>query len=73
VAIADYNEQTAKTVADEIASSGGKAIAVKVDVSNREQVFAAVEKTRKALGGFDVIVNNAGLPHPRRLSRSRQR
>lgn len=61
VAIADYNEETAKAVAEEIVRSGGKAVAVKVDVSNREQVFAAVEKARTATGGFNVIVNNAGV------------
>ena len=61
VAIADYNEETAKAVANEITRNGGKAVAVKVDVSDREQVFAAVEKARTALGGFDVIVNNAGV------------
>ena len=61
VAIADYNEETAKAVADEITRNGGKAVAVKVDVSDREQVFAAVEKARTALGGFNVIVNNAGV------------
>jgi len=61
VAIADYNVETAKAVADEITRNGGKAVAVKVDVSDREQVFAAVEKARTELGGFDVIVNNAGV------------
>ncbi len=47
VAIADYNDVTAKAVADEINQHGGRAIAVKVDVSDREQVFAAVEQARK--------------------------
>jgi meso-butanediol dehydrogenase/(S,S)-butanediol dehydrogenase/diacetyl reductase len=61
VAIADYNDATAKAVADEIIRNGGHAVAVKVDVSDREQVFAAVEKARNALGGFHVIVNNAGI------------
>lgn len=61
VAVADFNHDTARQVADEIASSGRKALAVTVDVSNREQVFAAVEQARKTLGGFDVIVNNAGV------------
>ena len=61
VAVADYNSQTARQVADEIASAGGKAIAVTVDVSKRDQVIAAVEQARKELGGFDVIVNNAGI------------
>ncbi|CAA0331012.1 (S)-acetoin forming diacetyl reductase [Klebsiella oxytoca] len=61
VAIADYNDATAQAVADEINQHGGQALAVKVDVSKRDQVFAAVEQTRKGLGGFDVIVNNAGV------------
>ena len=61
VAIADYNDATAQAVADEINRSGGRALAVKVDVSQRDQVFAAVEQARKGLGGFDVIVNNAGV------------
>ncbi|MBG2612830.1 (S)-acetoin forming diacetyl reductase [Klebsiella oxytoca] len=61
VAIADYNDATAQAVADEINQHGGQALAVKVDVSKRDQVFAAVEQTRRGLGGFDVIVNNAGV------------
>ncbi|MDU2478708.1 MAG: (S)-acetoin forming diacetyl reductase [Klebsiella sp.] len=61
VAIADYNDATAKAVASEINQAGGHAVAVKVDVSDRDQVFAAVEQARKTLGGFDVIVNNAGV------------
>lgn len=61
VAIADYNDATAQAVADEINRGGGQALAVKVDVSKRDLVFAAVEQARKGLGGFDVIVNNAGV------------
>ena len=61
VAIADYNEVAAKAVADSINQAGGKALAVKVDVTRRDDVFTAVEYTRKELGGFDVIVNNAGV------------
>ena len=44
VAIADYNDATAKAVASEINQAGGRAMAVKVDVSDRDQVFAAVEQ-----------------------------
>lgn len=61
IAVADFNSQTARKVADEIISAGGKALAVTVDVSERDQVFAAVEQARQELGGFDVIVNNAGV------------
>lgn len=61
VAIADYNDTAAKAVAAEINQHGGRALALKVDVARREQVFAAVEQARTALGDFDVIVNNAGI------------
>ncbi|AMO47203.1 meso-butanediol dehydrogenase / (S,S)-butanediol dehydrogenase / diacetyl reductase [Kosakonia oryzendophytica] len=63
VAVADYNAETAHAVADEINHAHGKgsAIAVTVDVADRERVFAAVEEARTKLQGFDVIVNNAGV------------
>lgn len=61
IAVADFNLEAAKEVAEEIKNQGGEAIAVKVDVSDRDAVFAAVDTTVKELGGFDVIVNNAGL------------
>lgn len=61
VAVVDFNHETAKNVAEEINHAGGRAIAQLADVSNRDQVFAAVEAATKQLGGFDVIVNNAGI------------
>ncbi len=38
VAIADYNDATAKAVASEINQAGGRAMAVKVDVSDRDRI-----------------------------------
>lgn len=61
VAIADYNSVTAEQAAHEINQNGGQALAITVDVSNRDQVFAAVEQARTRLGDFNVIVNNAGV------------
>ncbi|HEY1846601.1 MAG TPA: (S)-acetoin forming diacetyl reductase [Buttiauxella sp.] len=61
VAVADFNSTTAKEVAEQINRGGGSALDVTVDVSSREQVFAAVEKARLALGDFNVLVNNAGV------------
>jgi meso-butanediol dehydrogenase/(S,S)-butanediol dehydrogenase/diacetyl reductase len=61
VAVADYNSETANAVAQEIKGCGGEAMAVTVDVSDRERVFTAVEEVRRELKGFDVIVNNAGI------------
>ncbi|MDA1475214.1 (S)-acetoin forming diacetyl reductase [Bacillus changyiensis] len=61
VAVADYNEETATKVAEEINHCDGKAIAVKVNVADRDDVFKAVDETVKSLGGLDVVINNAGL------------
>ncbi|AYM02123.1 MULTISPECIES: (S)-acetoin forming diacetyl reductase [Levilactobacillus] len=61
VAIADLNLDNANKVVSAIEADGGKAIAVKTDVSDRDSVFAAVNEAADKLGGFDVIVNNAGL------------
>ncbi|HEY6543027.1 MAG TPA: bifunctional aldolase/short-chain dehydrogenase [Ktedonobacteraceae bacterium] len=39
----------------------GRAIAVKMDVTNETRVRAAFEQAALAFGGIDIIVNNAGL------------
>src|SRR5829696_5804983 len=45
----------------EISGSGGRALAVKTDVSDRDSVEALVGKTVEAFGSLDILVNNAGL------------
>jgi NAD(P)-dependent dehydrogenase (short-subunit alcohol dehydrogenase family) len=44
----------------EIATSGGKAAAVALDVIRPESVAAALAEAERALGPLDVLVNNAG-------------
>jgi len=61
VAIADLNAETAGKVAENLGGGKGGAIALQVDVADRDLVFAAVDKTVAELGGLDVIVNNAGI------------
>ena len=39
----------------------GRAVAVKMDVTNEQSVHAAFEQAALAFGGLDAIVNNAGL------------
>ena len=61
IAIVDLNDEKMKAVADEVKALGRKATTFKADVSKRDEVYAAVEHAEKELGGFDIIVNNAGI------------
>lgn len=57
----DFNLETAEETVSQISAAGGKAMAVKVDVADREQVFKAVDSVAEAYGRLDVMINNAGL------------
>jgi 3-hydroxybutyrate dehydrogenase len=61
VVIADLNLANARKVAEDIVTSGGKAIAVAMDVTSEEAVNAGVAETVSRLGGLDVLVSNAGI------------
>ncbi len=50
---------TIHTAAAEIEEAGGKALAIKTDIRDEEQIIAAVEQTARAFGGIDIVVNNA--------------
>ena len=51
----------ADRVVAEIAGAGGKAVAVRADVSKAADVERLFEETKKAFGSLDVLVNNAGV------------
>ena len=61
VAIVDLNTEKMLAVSREIEILGRKATTFKADVSDQKQVYAAIEHTEKTLGGFDIMVNNAGI------------
>ena len=61
IAIVDIKEEKMKSVAEEIRMIGRKVTTFKADVTKREDVFRAIDHAEKELGGFDVIVNNAGI------------
>lgn len=48
-----------ETIAD-IAATSERAVAVALDVTDRQQIAAAVTTATTAFGGIDVLVNNAG-------------
>lgn len=51
-----YSEETAAQIQDQ----GRRSAAIRCDVTDREQVFAAVERVVADFGSVDILVNNAG-------------
>ena len=65
VLVADLDEGAARAVADEIVADGGSAASAGVDVTDRVQVRAMVQKAVDTFGELNVIFNNAGMNRPR--------
>ena len=61
VAVAARREDKVAAVVSEIVEQGGEALAVSMDVSNRESVADAFETTQKKSGLVSILVNNAGI------------
>jgi 3-oxoacyl-[acyl-carrier protein] reductase len=61
VAVLDLNEADCAATVKEIENAGGRALAIGADVSQADQVNAAVERVAAELGKPTVLVNNAGI------------
>lgn len=59
VAVAGRTESKLKDTVAEIERRGGQAVPVVVDVTDGDQIATAVEETVGALGGLNILVNNA--------------
>src|SRR5919108_3298347 len=55
------SRQGAEQVVADVIASGGRAIAVKADVANEEDVTRIIAETIEAFGRLDILVNNAGV------------
>ncbi|KQU28530.1 MULTISPECIES: SDR family NAD(P)-dependent oxidoreductase [unclassified Rhodococcus (in: high G+C Gram-positive bacteria)] len=64
VAVVDLDGDAARQLADELIGRGLKALALQCDVSNEDQVAAAVAATVEAFGSLDMAFNNAGIMLP---------
>jgi 3-oxoacyl-[acyl-carrier protein] reductase len=61
VVAADIYADEAQKLAKEIREKGGKALAVRVDISQEKEVQAMAEAAAREFGGIDALVNNASL------------
>ena len=64
VAILNRTLSRAQALADEIKTSGGEALAVQVDVTDRERVYQAYHNVMSTYGPCDILINGAGGNDP---------
>jgi 3-oxoacyl-[acyl-carrier protein] reductase len=64
VIVNDYHLDRAEAVTAEIAAAGGQALALRCDVTDLDEVTDMVDRAAAAVGGIDVLVNNAGNAGP---------
>ncbi|RME34500.1 MAG: SDR family NAD(P)-dependent oxidoreductase, partial [Deltaproteobacteria bacterium] len=50
---------TIHSAAEQVEQAGGRALAVKCDIREPEQIQAAVQQAVERFGGIDILVNNA--------------
>ena len=65
VIVTDTDLKACQAVADEIVSSGGKAAAFAMDVTDKKQIDAVFDAVIKKFKKLDVLVNNAGIFRPK--------
>jgi NAD(P)-dependent dehydrogenase (short-subunit alcohol dehydrogenase family) len=63
VSIADMDQAAGLETVQHIHKQGGKAMFLRVDVADAQQVRHWVELTEQELGSVDVLINNAGIGH----------
>lgn len=61
VVVNDVDFSFAQAVAEALRRTGSEALAVRADVTKREEVESMFEEVARQLGSVDILVNNAGL------------
>lgn len=61
IVVADVDPGAAEKVASEVKSLGRRSLAIKVDVTKRNDVDQLVKKTLDTFETIDILVNNAGI------------
>ena len=66
VVLASRNQEKLKAAAHEIVQAGGKAEAIRCDISKFAEVQSLVERTVGSFSKIDILINNAGMNVPPR-------
>ena len=61
VVVTDISQEECQQVVEEIKKQGGQALALKLDVTKKQEVEEVIKKAVKEFGGLDILVNNAGI------------
>ena len=59
--LADFNEEVVKELSNTLNDQGYEALALKVDVSNKEDIERMIDTAIYEFGTLDILVNNAGI------------
>ncbi len=70
VVVAARRTDRLKELVTDITSTGGKAVKVAMDVSDRASVDAAFEKAEALVGTINIVVNNAGIADPKNFMKT---
>ncbi|WP_254690747.1 SDR family NAD(P)-dependent oxidoreductase [Shinella daejeonensis] len=61
VVVLDRDLAAAQAVGNEVADAGGTAFAAALDVTDESDVISAFTAAEETAGGFDILINNAGI------------
>ena len=71
VVVSDVNIAGAEATVAAITAAGGRAVAIRVDVAEEEEIAAMIQLAVDTYGGLDILHNNAALVTPSFMLRDR--
>jgi len=61
VVVTDIDQDECEQVVKEVEKLGGQGLALKLDVTDEENIKKVIQLTKEKFGRIDILVNNAGI------------